>query len=68
MNKTPEQPTPAKLDESNWEAYLDDLLSKPENRLMLVVQQHAQERVDDLELEKKFIEAGRQKLAQIADP
>jgi hypothetical protein len=61
-------PTPAKLDESNWEAYLDDLLSKPENQLMLVVQQHAQELIDDPELEKKFIDSGRKKLAQIADP
>jgi hypothetical protein len=40
----------------------------PENQLTLVVQQHAQERIDDPELEKKFIETGRQKLAQIADP
>jgi hypothetical protein len=45
--------------ESEADAYLDDLLKKPENRSMDVVERHADLRIKDASIRKYFIAKGK---------
>jgi hypothetical protein len=49
-------PDPKKLVESDFEANLDDLLKSAD----ACVRQHAQDRIDDPELQERFIARGRE--------